>query len=165
LRTSHFPGGRLFAWPVLAGKAAPGAAKKAVGGLAGMEGAKAIDLLVEKAVFEGEHLHVFDTGEVVCRFRRGGELRSGRGLRGGGGHFAEEWAENAARVEAMTAGVLGRAQFAGGGAGAAGSGAVEASRLALEFGAHEWVLRCASAQRLASTLCTRGSRVEGETRW
>ncbi len=92
-------------------KVLPGAGEKTVAGLAGMEGALTFDFIAEDAGLDGGDVHVFEVGEMEGCFRGGGELRGGRGRRRDG------FAENAGRVEAVAAGVLGGASFAGGGAG------------------------------------------------
>jgi hypothetical protein len=93
-----------------------------------VQDALAFDFFVENTGFEGGDVRVFEVGVVEGRLRGSGELRGGRG--------GESLIENVPRVEAVAAGVLRGASFAGGGAGAAGFGAVEAGCLTLEFGAH-----------------------------
>lgn len=111
----------------------PGASEEVDSGVAGMEGALAFDFVAEDAGFERGDAHVFEISEVVSGFGGSGRWRRRRGRREAG-----LFAENVARVEAVAAGVLRRAAFAGGGAGAAGFGAVEAGSLALQFGSHKF---------------------------
>ncbi len=94
-----------------------------------VQDALAFDFLVENTGLEGRDVHVFEVGMVKGCLRDSGELRGGRG--------GESFSESMPRVEAVAAGVLRGASFAGGGAGAVGFDAVEARGLTLEFGTHE----------------------------
>ncbi len=115
-----------------------------------VQDALAFDFLVENTGFEGGDVRVCEMGVVKGCLRDSGELRGGRG--------GESFSENVPRVEAVTAGVLRRALFAGGGAGAAGFGSVEAREaLTLEFGTHELCPPDApGAKRLGDDVYTRG---------
>ncbi len=121
----------------LIAKVLPGAGEEDAGGLAGMEGALALDFIAEDAGFEGGDVHIFKVGEMEGGFRGRGKLRGWRGRHGEGQRFADSLAQNGARVETMAAGVLRGASLAGGGAGTAGPGAIEARGLTLKFRSHK----------------------------